>query len=298
MSCPEMGTRRADGRGPYDEHVMDKVAELQRQGRLMGFDRAGTSTQHPVDAWMSEEDWRDAAKIRSSRWMFGFKTAAKKALAVESQSFDGILVVICIKGGPVTAVEHEQMDSIITDATADAQKSKVACRTERRDMTYAEFLREYDEGFVWRVLCCWCPHCVRSVLRRWMHCCDRCRCCSGKRGGAPGAALSQPLLGGGHGQGIGDVALDSLLSSMEPEPEPEPEPSSMLSRPASPDGQPEPEPEVDPQPEPETRGGYTVGQTVWCRDNDWGPWNRGVVTGFAQKDAWGDAIRSGSRWCA
>ena len=100
---------------------MDKVAELQQQGRLkMGFDRAGTSTQHPADAWMSEEDWRDAAKIRRSQWMYGFTTAAKKVLAVESQSFDGILVVICIKGGPVTDVEHDQMDSIITDATAAA----------------------------------------------------------------------------------------------------------------------------------------------------------------------------------
>ena len=42
MSAPEEGTRRADGQGPYDEPVMDKVAELQQRGRLkMGFDRAG-----------------------------------------------------------------------------------------------------------------------------------------------------------------------------------------------------------------------------------------------------------------
>ena len=68
MSSPEEGTRRADGRGPYNERVMDKVAELQQRGRLkMGFDRAGTSTEHPADgpearraAGRAPVDWADA----------------------------------------------------------------------------------------------------------------------------------------------------------------------------------------------------------------------------------------------
>ena len=33
------------------------------------------------------------------------KTAAKKALSMESQGFDGVIDVICIKGGPITQVE-------------------------------------------------------------------------------------------------------------------------------------------------------------------------------------------------
>jgi hypothetical protein len=45
MSCPELGTRDPYGDPPYDERVMDKVAELQQRGVLkMGFDRAGSST--------------------------------------------------------------------------------------------------------------------------------------------------------------------------------------------------------------------------------------------------------------
>ena len=162
MSCPEHGTRRADGAGPYDEDVMAKVAELQQRGLLkMGFDRAGSSTQHPADR---DVDWSDALSIRGSQWMYGFQTAAKKVMAVESQGFDGILVVVCIEGGPVTRVEHEVMGSIIAGAQADAAQSGVTCRIDRRDLSYVQFLREHDEGCVWRLLCCWCPRCLRGML--------------------------------------------------------------------------------------------------------------------------------------
>ena len=55
--------------------------------------------------------------------MYGFKTAAKAQLKIECQSFTGIVVVICIKGGAVTDVEHEEMASIIADAKSDAGMS-------------------------------------------------------------------------------------------------------------------------------------------------------------------------------
>eukprot|EP01044_Picomonas_judraskeda_P022663 COSAG03_NODE_5715_length_1189_cov_22.644037_1_plen_183_part_01 len=74
MSCPEHGTLRRDGKGPYDQPVMDKVAELRRHEVLkMGFDRAGSSTAHPEDA---DVDWSDPQSIKRSRWMYGFRTAA------------------------------------------------------------------------------------------------------------------------------------------------------------------------------------------------------------------------------
>jgi hypothetical protein len=48
MSCPEVGTIDPYGAAPYDQRVMDKVAELQQRGILkMGFDRAGSSTAVP-----------------------------------------------------------------------------------------------------------------------------------------------------------------------------------------------------------------------------------------------------------
>ena len=50
-------------------------------------------------------DWSDKEQVRKSEWMYGFKTAAKKVLSVESQGFDGVIDVICILGGPITQVE-------------------------------------------------------------------------------------------------------------------------------------------------------------------------------------------------
>ena len=108
MSAPEEGTRRADGQGPYDEPAMDKLAELQRRGRLkMGFDRKGTSTQDSADepdgrqvAGKAPVDWQDATSIKSTQWFYGFRTAAKKVMSIECQGFDGILIVVCIQGGP------------------------------------------------------------------------------------------------------------------------------------------------------------------------------------------------------
>ena len=73
-----MGTASPTGGPPYDQPVMDKVAELQQRERVkMGFDRAGSSTTHPEDR---NVDWTDPKQIRTSRWMYGFKTAAKAQL--------------------------------------------------------------------------------------------------------------------------------------------------------------------------------------------------------------------------
>jgi hypothetical protein len=50
MSCPEMGTLKPDGSGPYDQNVMDKVSELSKLDFVhLGFDRAGTSTAVKTD---------------------------------------------------------------------------------------------------------------------------------------------------------------------------------------------------------------------------------------------------------
>ena len=145
MSCPERGTLSPDGLPPYDQPVMERVAELQRRDRLkMGFDRAGSSTTHAEDR---DVDWTNSEQIRRSQWMYGFKTAAKAQLKLECQGFSSIVVVICTKGGAVTDVEHGEMDSVIVDATSDAGMSGVTCRIERRDMSYADFFA----GVRWRL---------------------------------------------------------------------------------------------------------------------------------------------------
>ena len=63
---------------------------------------------------------------------------------------------------------------------------------------------EHDEGCMWQVLCCWCPRCLRGVLRgvpgRW--------CGGGSEQNVVPAddALSEALLQQQHGNGSGRSA--------------------------------------------------------------------------------------------
>ena len=265
MSCPEHGTLRRDGKGPYDQPVMAKVAELLRHKVLkMGFDRAGSSTAHPEDA---DVDWSDPRSIKRSRWMYGFRTAAKKVMAIECQSFDGVVVIVCIFGGPVTRVEHELMESIIAEAKADAAlgESGIECRIERRDLSYAQFLREYDEGCLCRSLCgCCVPRCVRQALRD----CGHCRlpeCCVCDRGVPADSPLAAQLL-------AGTAAASSTAPMAEVS-----SASYGSSRPASPDAAAGAQPA-----EAEFSLKHPVGQVVWVRDDanrGKAPWIRGPVEG-------------------
>ena len=265
MSCPEHGTLRRDGKGPYDQPVMDKVAELLRRKVLkMAFDRAGSSTAHPEDA---DVDWSDPRSIKRSRWMYGFRTAAKKVMAIECQSFDGVVVIVCIFGGPVTRVEHELMESIIAEAKADAAlgESGIECHIERRDLSYAQFLREYDEGCLCRSLCgCCVPRCVRQALRD----CGHCRlpeCCVCDRGVPADSPLAAQLLA--DTRTARSTAPMAEVSGA----------SHGSSRPASPDAAAGAQPA-----EAELSLRHPVGQVVWVRDDDNGgatPWIRGPVEG-------------------
>lgn len=59
MSSPEYGTLSATGEGPFNQPIMDKVAELQQLGFLkLGFDRAGTTTA--VETAEEKQKWADA----------------------------------------------------------------------------------------------------------------------------------------------------------------------------------------------------------------------------------------------
>ena len=142
MSCPELGTLSPHGEGPYTEKVMDKVEELQQLGRVFfGFDRAGTTTQHPEDKAL---DWKNPEQIRKSKWMYGYKTAAKAQIKAFTQGFDGVLVIVCVNGGLVTRVEGEEMGRLVNDAKQDAEKSHLKVRIKLEMMDYCDFLEQYD----------------------------------------------------------------------------------------------------------------------------------------------------------
>ena len=79
----------------------------------------------------------------------------------------------------------------------------------------------------------------------------------------------------------------------------------MVPRPASPVRGGAAVTQQTPAAQEQERGGYRVGQRLWCRDDDHhgrrrGPWQRGVVTGFGKQtagpyDRWGG---QGATWSA
>ena len=165
MSCPEMGTldldsgvaRVAAGTAPeivYDQQVMTKVAELQKIGFVkLGFDRAGTSTARKKDEHLFEEAsaLRNAGRyeeavalLKSTDWWYGYQTSVKQAVKLEAQGFDGELGIICIKGGFITQLEAAEMGRIMTEATADCLKSGIDVRYKITEVSFYDFLSEYE----------------------------------------------------------------------------------------------------------------------------------------------------------
>jgi hypothetical protein len=155
MSCPEMGTISADGvSGPYNQQVMDKVSELQQIGYLkFGFDRQGTSTAREQDSSKFEEasalrkegkNDEAVALLKATDWWYGYQTSVKQAVKLESQSFDGELEIICIRGGPITALEAAEMPRIMAEAQSDCARSSVTVKYTITEMSYYDFLLEFD----------------------------------------------------------------------------------------------------------------------------------------------------------
>jgi hypothetical protein len=166
MSSPEWGTldkdngvkRLAEGAEPkevFNQRVMDKVSELQQIGYLkLGFDRAGTSTAREKDNSKFEEAFalRDEGKhdeavalLKSTDWWYGYQTSVKQAVKIESQGYDGVLDVICIQGGFITALEAAEMERIMIEAQSDCEKSGIKVLYTVCEVSYYEFLSEYEQ---------------------------------------------------------------------------------------------------------------------------------------------------------
>eukprot|EP01049_Picozoa_sp_SAG25_P002190 SAG25_NODE_112_length_14924_cov_13.606476_6_plen_544_part_00 len=159
MSCPEFGTLDWNGGPPYTQHVMDKVNELRQRGKLHGgFDRAGSSNTDPRDQEIWPKIFKTKGKqslyetndtnrrdlIKSTYWFTGYRSAVKAQMILECQTFGGTLDVICIQGGPITDVEHEEMEAIVQEAICDAAKNKIQTNIQLKKVSYNDFLLEYD----------------------------------------------------------------------------------------------------------------------------------------------------------
>ena len=78
-------------------------------------------------------------------WFAGYQSAAKAQVQLECQQFEGTLVVVCIRGGLITQVEHEEMERIMEEAKSDARLSQIHCDIALVKMSYAECVRKHDK---------------------------------------------------------------------------------------------------------------------------------------------------------
>eukprot|EP01043_Picozoa_sp_COSAG02_P059217 COSAG02_NODE_7508_length_2978_cov_2.591872_2_plen_377_part_00 len=73
-----------------------------------------------------------------------YQTSVKQAVKLESQNFDGVLEVMCIRGGPITQLEAAEMERIMQEAKGDCSKSGVSVTYEISYVSYRNFLLEYE----------------------------------------------------------------------------------------------------------------------------------------------------------
>lgn len=137
VSSPEMASLNPEGDGPYDQPAMETCKELQRLGVLkIAFDRAGTTTTDKRDTVKFEQlqlmsTVTDADRtayadlLKTTYWYYGYQTAVKRCIALELQNFNGLLELICIRGGNITQVEAREMNGILEDAKKDAEFSGI-----------------------------------------------------------------------------------------------------------------------------------------------------------------------------
>ena len=136
VSCPEMGTLDEDGgkkrkdegidaEQVYDQKVMDYVKGLVNRPELelkFGFDHADSSTTEESDKALFTlfAETKKKEHVQRTRWWYGYCTAVKRCISLEAQNFEGLLELICIEGGPITAMEAEEVPRLLVEAAHDA----------------------------------------------------------------------------------------------------------------------------------------------------------------------------------
>ena len=89
-------------------------------------------------------------KIRQTFWFYGYVTALKRCISLESQNFGGLLALICVTGGPITRVEARETPRIVADAIHDAElitelaSVVIECEFKITQMSYYEFDLKYN----------------------------------------------------------------------------------------------------------------------------------------------------------
>eukprot|EP01043_Picozoa_sp_COSAG02_P054804 COSAG02_NODE_6264_length_3694_cov_140.769402_2_plen_841_part_00 len=151
VSSPEMATLKPDGEGPYDQFAMDECRDLQNKGVLkIAFDRAGSTTAREEDEELftslqaASDPTVYAQIVKKTYWFYGYATAVKRCILLELQGFKGRLELVCIKGGPVTQVEAQEMQFLVEDAKKDAELNQIVveCQIDITYTSYHDFVKE------------------------------------------------------------------------------------------------------------------------------------------------------------
>eukprot|EP01043_Picozoa_sp_COSAG02_P022472 COSAG02_NODE_1169_length_14132_cov_85.570187_6_plen_1172_part_00 len=173
---------RSLGLGPTEMQLQKMVDEVDTDGLKLKSDSGGEMTfldgtidfldfstmVHKVNDAFSEDDlkktfWKFAAAtpedvkkliFKSTDWWYGYETSVKQAVKLESQGFGGVLDIACIRGGPITRLEAQEMPRIMEQAKSDCAKSGISVKYEISHVSYHKFLLEYE------------PWCVEPIEQR------------------------------------------------------------------------------------------------------------------------------------
>ena len=151
MSCPEMGTLKPDGSGPFEEKVMDKVSELVKRGVVkLGFDRAGTSTA--VKTEEENRKWSMAeGTIEITQVVDAMRSLGLDSTEVELQDLISKLKVNT--NGFTVKSDSGTEETILANTIGFLDYAKVACELNKNKGEVKLFSDEYLKAQFWEFAC-------------------------------------------------------------------------------------------------------------------------------------------------
>eukprot|EP00035_Acanthoeca_spectabilis_P015051 m.295790 g.295790 ORF g.295790 m.295790 type:complete len:1008 (-) comp16272_c2_seq5:915-3938(-) len=167
VSCPQKSS--LTGRPPFDVNVFDHCERLFKEGKVvLAFDRqrqpvVGQWQPHKLDVdlvWcmddtrlqgLSSQDKWDAvqASVKESIWFHGFRNRIEGAIlaaAQQPQNQGCDINMICINGGPITSLEHHEMNTIANQVRSELDAMHLHPRISVEYLSYESFCRRIEDS--------------------------------------------------------------------------------------------------------------------------------------------------------
>jgi serine/threonine protein kinase len=129
-----------------NEDVMGYVEAVAkvRDDVIFGYDWEGSSTADTRDGTGSV-NWSDQASVAKSLWFKGYCERIKAEVLVLAQLGQNI-VLVCIKGGPITQLEAKTMKRLKKEIETDLKKKQVPCNMAVEEIGFYDFKQRFSPG--------------------------------------------------------------------------------------------------------------------------------------------------------